>query len=383
MKETIGDLDILVSSDSSNIVMNYFLKYPEIKNTIAKGKTKTSILLNNDIQVDLRVVNDKSFGSALQYFTGSKEHNVKMRSIAINNNFKLNEYGIFDKKTNRYIGGKTEKEVYNKLKLNYIEPELRENRGEIELSLKNNLPNIIEYNSIKGDFHIHSNWSDGNNSIEEIVKFSEKFGYEYFGITDHSQSLKIANGLTEKRIDKKIEEINRLNSELSRYKILCGTECDIKPNGELDYNNRILKKFDFVGVGIHGSFRMSAKDMTNRIIKAIKNENVNFLTHPTCRIIGRREPINIDLEKIFNAAVETNTFLEINAFPDRLDLNDINLKFAKEIGVKFVIGTDSHNLNHLNFMRYGIAIARRGWLEKKDILNTFNLNYIMKQFGCD
>ena len=379
MKETIGDLDILASSDDPNEVMEYFTRYPDVNNILLKGKTKTSVFLNDDIQVDLRVVEKKSFGAALQYFTGSKEHNVKMRSIAIKKDMKLNEYGLFDKKTDEFLVGRTEKEVYKNLDLAYIEPELRENRGEIETALKDELPDIIKYNDIKGDLHIHSRWSDGTDSLENIAIHAHKLGYEYIGITDHSESLKIARGLTEKRIDNKIKEIDNLNKRLKSLKILCGTECDIKSDGTLDYKNNVLKKLDFVCIGIHSSFKMDQKEATNRIIKGMENEHVDFLAHPTCRIIGRRDPLQIDMEKIFDAAVETDTYLEINSFPDRLDLNDTNSKFAKERGGKFVIGTDSHNVNHLPYMHYGIATARRGWLEKNDILNTKSLKNLAKK----
>ncbi|MEA3457465.1 MAG: DNA polymerase/3'-5' exonuclease PolX [Candidatus Thermoplasmatota archaeon] len=383
MRETIGDLDILASSDAPDEVMDYFVKYHDVQRVLLKGSTKTSVLLNDDLQVDLRVVKEKNFGAALQYFTGSKEHNVKMRSIAIKKNLKLNEYGLFDKKTGEYIVGRTEKEVYNKLDLAYVEPELRENRGEIETTLKGELPDIVKYSDIKGDLHVHSKWSDGADSIEDIATKAQILGYEYVGIADHSQSLKIARGLTEERIDKKIKEIDNLNKKLSDFRILCGTECDIKPDGSLDYDNRILKKFDFVGIGIHTSFKMNEKEATERIIKGMENKHVDFLAHPTCRIIGRREPFELDMEKIFDAAVETDTYLEINSFPDRLDLNDANAKFAKERGAKFVIGTDSHNVKNLPFMRFGIATARRGWLNKNDILNTSSLKNLVTIIGCD
>ena len=383
MRETIGDLDILASSDAPDEVMDYFVKYHDVQRVLLKGSTKTSVLLNDDLQVDLRVVEERNFGAALQYFTGSKEHNVKMRSIAIKKGMKLNEYGLFDKKTGGYIVGRTEKDIYNKLDLGYVEPELRENRGEIETALKGELPDIVKYGDIKGDLHVHSRWSDGADSIEDIVAKAQILGYEYVGITDHSQSLKIARGLTEERIDKKIKEIDNLNKKLSDFRILCGTECDIKSDGSLDYGDRIIKKFDFVGIGIHTSFKMSKKEATERIIKGMENRHVDFLAHPTCRIIGRREPFELDMGKIFDAAVGTDTYLEINSFPDRLDLNDANAKFAKEHGVKFVIGTDSHNVNNLPFMQFGIATARRGWLNKNDILNTNSLKNLVKIIGCD
>ncbi len=380
-KETIGDIDILASSDSPDEVMDYFVKYQDVQRVLLKGSTKTSVILNDDLQVDLRVVEDKSFGAALQYFTGSKEHNVKMRSIAIKKGYKLNEYGLFNKKSEKYVVGKNEEEIYRKLGLAYIEPEMRENRGEIEVALKNKLPNLINYNNIKGDLHVHSNWSDGLDSIESIAGYCKKIGYEYVGITDHSQSLKVARGLSEEKIVKKINEIEKINKKITNFTVLSGTECDIKPDGRLDYNDKILKKFDFVCAGIHSNFKMDSVDATNRIIKGIENENVTFLAHPTCRLMRRREPLDLDIEKIFDTAKKTNTYLEINSFPDRLDLNDIHAKQAKEKGVKMVISTDAHTLNHLSFIRFGIATARRAWLEKKDILNTQSLKEIEKILG--
>jgi len=380
-KETIGDLDILASSDNPEEVMNYFVKYSDVQRVLLKGITKTSVLLNDDIQVDLRVVKNNSFGAALQYFTGSKEHNVKMRSIAIKKGFKLNEYGLFDKETDKYIVGRTEKEIYSKLGLAYIDPELRENRNEIETAAKNKLPKLVGYNEIRGDLHVHSSWSDGYESVETMAHQAKKMGYEYIGITDHSQSLKVARGLSEERVIKKVNEIDKINKKFSNFRVLCGTECDIKPDGKLDYSDKILKKFDFVVAGIHTSFKMTPEDITNRTIKAMENEHVDFLAHPTCRLLGRREPFELNMDRLFDAARETNTYLEINSFPDRLDVNDIHTKLAKEKGVKFVIGTDAHNLNHLSFMQFGVATARRGWLEKKDILNTYSLKEIEKHLG--
>jgi len=380
-KETIGDLDILASSNKPEKVMDFFIKFSDVDRVLLQGNTKTSVLLKDGLQVDLRVVERKSFGSALQYFTGSKEHNVKMRGIAIKKGFKLNEYGLFNKKTDRYLVGKSEKEVYEKLGLQYIEPELRENRGEIEEASKNNLPKLVNYSDIKGDMHVHSLWSDGTDSIENMAKRCKKIGYEYVGITDHSQSLIVANGLSEGRVKKKLKEIKKLNKKFSDFKIYCGTECDINRDGSLDYSNKILDLFDFVGIAIHTSFKMDEEEATNRIISGMENEFVDFLAHPTCRILMRREPFELDIDKIFDSAKKTDTYLEINSFPDRIDLNDIHVKRAKDKGAKFVIGTDAHNINHLPFMHFGVATARRGWLEKKDILNTKSVNEIEKKLG--
>ncbi len=378
MKETIGDLDILASSKYPDDVMDYFVKYPDVQRILLQGSTKTSILLNDDLQVDLRVVPSESFGAALQYFTGSKEHNVKMRSLAIKKGYKLNEYGLFNKETEKYVVGKDEKQVYSKLGLDYIEPELRENQSEIEAAANNKLPKLVKPSEIKGDFHVHSVWSDGFETIENIAKHAQKLDYEYVCIADHSESLKVAQGLSQERVKKKIDEIKKINKKLKDFRVLCGTECDIKPDGSLDYPDSVLKMFDFVGIGIHTTFKMNREEITKRVVRGMENKHADFLAHPTCRIIGRREPFDLDVEKIFDAAVETDTYMEINSFPDRLDLKDIHIKQAKEKRVKFIIGTDAHNLDHMHFMQFGVATARRGWLEKNDILNTYSLKEIEK-----
>ena len=381
MKETIGDVDILASSNHPDDVMEYFVNYPAVDRVLLKGSTKTSVLLHDNLQVDLRVVKKESYGAALQYFTGSKEHNVAMRGLAIKKGYKLNEYGLFDKETEQYVVGRTEMEIYNKLGLDYIEPELRENRGEFEAAKKKTLPDLVEYGDIRGDFHVHSNWSDGINSIEEIVEGAKNLGYAFVCITDHSQSLKVANGLSVSRVDKKIKKIKELNKKTPGIKIYCGTECDIKADGAMDYPNSVLKKFDVVYAGIHTAFKMDRKTATNRIIRAMENEYVHAVAHPTCRMIGRREAFDLDMEEIMDVARKTDTFLEINAFPDRLDLKDIHVKLAKERGVKVILGSDTHFIANLPFMRFGIATARRGWLTKKDILNTYQTHDIEKILG--
>jgi DNA polymerase (family 10) len=378
MKETIGDLDILASSDYPDEVMDYFVKYLDVQRVLLKGSTKTSVLLGDNLQVDLRAVKRESYGAALQYFTGSKEHNVKMRGIAIKKGFKLNEYGLFDKETEKYVVGKNEEEVYHKLGLIYIEPELRENRGEIEAAMKDKLPRLVDYNDIKGDFHVHSTWSDGSDSIDAIARSARNMGCTFVGIADHSQSLKIAHGLSEERVVKKLKEVEKVNKKYPDFRVLCGTECDIKSDGALDYPDKVLKKFDFVYIGIHSSFKMKQEDMTRRITKAMENEHVDFLAHPTGRLIGRRDPYDVDIEQIIDTAKTTSTFLEINSFPDRLDLSDIHAKLTKEKSVKIVLGTDAHTVDQLPFIRFGVATARRGWLEKKDILNTYSLKEIEK-----
>lgn len=381
MRETIGDLDILASSKDPEAVMEHFVKYPEVAEILAKGATKSSVLLNDHLQVDLRVVEEKSYGAALQYFTGSKDHNVALRGFAIKKGYKLNEYGLFDKNTEKYIAGKSEADIYKKIGMQYIEPELRENRGEFEAAKNNTLPTLVKYDEIKGDFHVHSLWSDGSDSIETIAAAATQRGYEFIGITDHSQSLKIANGLTEERVQKKILEIKKVEKKFPNLQILCGTECDIKTDGTLDYNRKILQQFDFVYIAIHTAFKMDKATMTKRIITGMDNEQVNFLAHPTGRLIGKRDPYEVDIDQIIDAAKQTDTRLEINSFPDRLDLDDVHLKQAKEHQIRFVLGTDSHSINHLDFMRFGIATARRGWLEKQDILNTSSVREIEKILG--
>lgn len=377
-KETIGDLDILASSDEPDAVMRHFASYDGVQRVLLQGITKTSVLLHNDLQVDLRVVSAESFGAALQYFTGSKEHNVNMRSIAIKQGFKLNEYGLFDKETEVYLVGQNEHEVYKKLGLSYIDPELREDRGEIEAASTNKLPKLVGYDDIAGDFHIHSTWSDGSDTIEAIVQQAQQKKYEFVGIADHSQSLKIAHGLSEERVKKKRKEIEKLNNKYDDIHIFCGTECDIKSDGTLDYSNKVLRSFDFVYAGVHMGLKMDGKEMTKRLISAMQNDHVTFLAHPTGRLIGRREAYALDMDKLLETAKETDTFLEINAFPDRLDLNDVHAKMAKDRGVKCVLGTDAHSVKNLSFMHFGIATARRGWLDKKDILNTHSLKDIKR-----
>jgi DNA polymerase (family 10) len=376
MKETIGDLDILALSNDSETVMDHFVHYSEVAEILAKGSTKSSVLLNDHLQVDLRVVEEKSYGAALQYFTGSKDHNVTLRGFAIKKGYKLNEYGLFDKNTEAYIAGKTEEEIYKKIGMQYIEPELRESHGEFEAAKINALPTLVKYDEINGDFHVHSIWSDGSDSIETIASVAHQRGYSFIGITDHSQSLKIANGLTEERVQQKLHEIEKVGKKFPDLRIFCGTECDIKTDGTLDYTKKILQQFDFVYIGIHTAFKMDKKTMTKRIIKAMDDEQVDFLAHPTGRLIGKRDPFEVDIEQIIDAAKQTNTRLEINSFPDRLDLDDLHIKQAKDHNVLFVLGTDSHSIHHLDFMRFGIATARRGWLEKKDILNTSSLQDI-------
>lgn len=375
MKETIGDFDVLVTSSDPAKVMDYFTKMRDVKNVLAKGPTKSSVRLNNGMQVDVRVVNDKSFGSALLYFTGSKEHNIALRKIAIDKKMKLSEYGLF--KGNRQIAGMTEKEVYKKLGLQFIEPEMRENTGEIE-SAKHKLPCLIKYTDLMGDLQMHTKWSDGGNTIQDMVLAAKKIGHKYICITDHAGSLAIANGLDEKRIEKQINEIRKINKKIKGIDVLAGSEVNIKADGSIDVNNKTLKKLDIVVAGVHSGFKNDRKTITNRIIRAMENRYIKIIVHPTGRMIGKRKPYDINMEKVFDKAKGTGTILEINSQPIRLDLNDINARAALEHGCRLSIGTDSHSAETLGIYKLGIAVARRAWATKKDIINTNSLDKMMK-----
>ena len=376
MKETIGDVDILVSSSNPGKVMDFFTKMEEVKEIIAKGVTKSSVKLNNNLQVDIRVVNDNVFGSALQYFTGSKQHSISLRKVAIKKGYKLSEYGLFKGKKN--VVSKTEEDVYKRLGLRYIEPELREDTGEIEAALKNKLPKLISYNDIKGALHVHTNWSDGHFSIKEMVLEAKKLGYKYITITDHSGSLVIANALDEKRIIKQGKEIDKVNKDLTGIKILKGVEVNITKDGNLDVSNNVLKQLDFVIASIHSGFKNSKEVITKRILKAMENKYVNAIAHPTGRKLMKRDAYDVDFDKVFEKAKETNTLLEVNCQPDRLDLKDVYIKEAINRKVKLCIGLDAHALDHFSFLRYGVGVARRGWASKKDIVNCNDLNRFLK-----
>jgi len=379
MNETIGDIDILVTSSNPRIVMDKFTTLPQISKVLAKGDTKSMIILKPNIQADIRVLAKDEFGSALQYFTGNKEHNIKTREIAIKKELKLSEYGLF-KKSGQRIAGRTEEEIYKKLGLPYIEPELRENHGELEAAKRGKLPKLIDYNDVKGDLHIHTKYSDGDNTLEEMAKAAMALGYEYICITDHGSKILVANGLNEEKLLKQIEEIKKLNKKFKGFKILSGCEVDILSDGSLNFSDEILKKLDIANVAVHSGFKSSESVMTNRIIKALENPYVDILLHPTGRLLNKRPPYKLDMEQIFDVAQEKKKILEINCFKSRLDLKDIYIKSAIEHNIKLSLGTDSHNIDHLKFMRLGIAQARRGWAEKKDIVNTLNLKQLPKVF---
>ena len=385
MKETIGDIDILVISKNPEKVMDFFTSRPNVEKIWAKGPTKSSVRLKEGLDCDLRVIKKESFGAALQYFTGNKDHNILTRRLAIDKGLKLNEYGIF--RGRKRIAGKTEKEVYQAIGLSYIEPELRTNTGEIEAALRQaqgkpgGLPKIIGYNDILGDLQVHTKWSDGFDTIEGIAKAAEDLGYQYIAITDHTGDLKIAGGLDEKRLLDQMREIDKINKRFKNFKILKGCEVNIKKDGSLDTPDEILAKLDIVLAAVHSSFKMDKNSMTKRMTRAMENPNVDIIVHPTGRLIFQREAYQLDLEEIFKAAKRTKTALEINAFPDRLDLKDIDIRQAVEAGVKLVINTDSHHRSQFHYMELGIAQARRGWAEKKDILNTRPVEKLLENFN--
>lgn len=379
MKETIGDVDILVISKDPGKVMDFFVNMEEVKKVVSKGNTRSTIIAENNLQVDLRVVDEGSFGSALQYFTGSKEHNIQVRQIALDKNYKLSEYGLMDKKENKKIAGEKEKEIYTELGLKYIVPELRENRGEIDAALNNNLPNLVELDDIKGDLHVHTKWSEGSHAIEEMVDMAQELGYKYLALCDHAKTLQIAQGLDDEELESQIKKIDELNENYDDFVILKGIEANIDSGGNLDVKPDLLEQLDFVVASIHSGFKQPKEKMTERIIRAIENEHVNAIGHPTGRILNKRESYDLDLAKIFDKAVEYEVFMEINSFPERLDLSDINCKTAKEHEVQFVINTDSHSRDHMRYMKLGVATARRGWLEKSDIMNCLSLKELRKK----
>jgi len=383
MQETIGDGDLLVTISSPKTakkVMEFFVNMPGVTRVYSHGLTRSSVRLKNGMDFDLRVVPEESFGAALQYFTGSKEHNIELRKIAIEKGLKLNEYGVYGGK--RKLAGKTEEEVYKILGLEWMEPELRTDTGEIEAALKNKLPQIIGYNDLKGDLQIQTNWTDGANTIEDYVDEAMKIGLEYIVITDHTKSLAMTHGLDEKKIARQGKEIDKINEKLKKagkkFRVLKGAEVNILKDGRLDIKDETLHRLDVVAIAVHSGFKMSKHDMTERIIRGMKNPHADILFHPTGRIINQRPPYEVDIEKIIRVAKETKTILEINAYPSRLDLKDEHARIAKEAGVKLSIDSDSHNISHLHYLEFGIAQARRGWVEKRDVINAWPMEKMLK-----
>ncbi len=380
MKESVGDLDILATATDPAAVTKAFTSMPLVREVIMSGDTKSTVLVGPErIQVDLRVLEPRSWGSGLQYFTGNKDHNIKLRTIAQKMGLKLNEYGIF--RGEEQVAGATEEDVYRTLGLPYIEPELREDTGEIESAAQGALPNLVTLADIKGDLHAHTNLTDGVNTLEQMAAAARAKGYGYLGISDHSPSLRITGGLSEEHLRIHAAHIREYSKRSPDLKLLAGTECDILGDGSLDYPDSVLKDLDYVIASVHSHFKMPEKEMTERVVRAMSNDHVDILAHPTTRKIGQRESIALDMERIMEVAAETGTVVEINAYPDRMDLNGPHAKLAKEHGVKLIVDTDSHTTAHLDFMRLGVGSARRGWLETSDVVNTMSYEEILTFFA--
>jgi len=371
-RETVGDIDILVVSKAPEAVIERFTHLEEVERILAGGGTKGSVITKDGIQVDIRVVEARSYGAALCYFTGSKEHNIRLREMAIKKGLKLSEYGVFKKagKTERMIAGATEEEVYEALELPFIPPEIREDAGEIEAAKAGALPELVSMRDIKGDLHCHSDYSDGAEPLSVVAEAARKRGYRYLLITDHSKSLTIANGLSDERRLAQIAEIDRLNARRMDFRLLKGAEVDILPDGSLDMSEGLLERLDLVYVAIHSKFKMPRAEMTKRVIRALEHPRANILAHPTGRLIGARDAFEIDMDAVIRAAARTGTAIEINAHPARLDLDASNCRKAAELGVMIAIGTDAHLLPELEHMIYGVGTARRGWLTKRNVVNT-------------
>ncbi len=376
MKETLGDIDILATSKDSKKTMDLFVNFEDARSVVVKGETKTTILLSTGVTCDLRVINDVSFGAALQYFTGSKDHNIKIRKIAIGNSYKLNEYGLFYNDSN-IAASKDEKFIYNRLNMDYIPPEMREDRGEIELALQHRIPELISLNDIKGDLHLHTKESDGLNTTEEMVNAALEKRYEYIAMTNHTKNLKIAHGMGDQDFIKYFGTVDKLNQKY-KIKILKGAEVDILKDGSLDLKDETLGRMDCVIASVHMNTQMGKEDMTQRVINAIKTGKVNILGHPTGRLINKRSPYEIDLNEVSKYCEKYKTALEINSSPERLDLNDENILKTSKYNVYYSINTDSHNIYGYDFMELGVGTARRGWLGKEKVINTMDLNGLMK-----
>jgi DNA polymerase (family 10) len=375
-RETVGDLDILVTgtaccSDQERAeAVNYVAKYPPLMDVIARGDNKISFRLRNDLQVDVRLLPPESFGAAMQYFTGSKAHNVALRQRALKMGYTLNEYSLADLKTEKPVAGRTEEEIYAQLKLDYIPPELRENLGEIDAAEKHTLPTLIILNDLQGDVHMHTVETDGKNTIEEMAEAAKAHGYKYMAITDHSKNLAFANGLDDKRAVEHIRRIREANEKMEGITIFAGIEVDILADGDLDLSDDVLAQMDVVIASVHSVFNQEPAKMTERLLKAVENPNTSIIGHPTGRLQLRRDAYHFDMDAVLNAAAKQKVAMELNSYPDRLDLNDVHLRQAKQRGVKIVINTDSHHTSHLDKIRYGILQARRAWLTKEDVLNT-------------
>jgi DNA polymerase (family 10) len=371
MAETIGDIDILVASDHGEPVAEAFATLPFVERVIARGETKTSIRTTKGLQVDLRIVPTGCWGAALQYFTGSKAHNIRTREIAVRKGLKLSEYGLFEAKSGDLIVAETEEEVYERLGLPWIHPALREDRGEIEAALHDELPNLVQDKDIRGDLHTHTTLTDGLSSLEDMLAAARARGYAYYAVTDHAPNLYMQR-MTDEKMLKQREQVRKLGAQ-GKMVLLHGSELNIDASGGVDWGPEFLEGFDVCVASVHSEFTQSKDEMTRRIVRAMENPHVNIIGHPTGRKIGQRPPIEFDMDEVFKAAARTGTALEVNSYPDRLDLRDEHIMWAKRHGVKFSVDTDSHSTVHLPYIRYGVGTAQRGWLEKSDIINTWPL----------
>ena len=378
-KETVGDIDILATASRPEEIVAAFARMPLVEEVLVQGPTKASVIVHETIQVDLRIVEHRSFGTVLQYFTGSKEHNVRLRQLALSRGYSLSEYSLTRLADSRDLFFDREEGVYAALGLSYIPPEMREDRGEIEAALRGTLPRLLEQKDLRGDLHVHSDWSDGRASIQEMASAALALGYEYVALCDHSPSVGIAGGLTAERLEQKIKAIASVNDEMRDMgmTVLAGTEVDIKADGRLDYSDDLLERCDVVVAAVHMGLQQTERAITGRLISAIENENVDIIAHPTGRIIDQREPYEVDMQAVLKAAAKTNTVMEINSHPSRLDLCDTNAKAAKDMGVKLCINTDAHDEKQLLTMKYGVNVARRAWIEKKDVLNALSLKELL------
>lgn len=377
-RDTVGDIDILVGHGESSRAVDAFVSYPGVDEVLSRGPTKSNVRLKGGMQVDLRVVSPESYGAALQYFTGSKDHNVSLRRIGAEKGLKLNEYGLFERDSGRMVAGGTEEGVYEALGLELVPPELREDSGEIDAARLRRLPGLVRLEQVRGDLHVHTDWSDGHDSLDKVVAEAERRGYEYVAVTDHTQGLRIANGLTPERLAEQVTAVRRAEDAAGGIRVLAGTEVDIRADGSLDLPRSALKDLDFVIGSVHSRFKMARAEMTRRVVAAVSSGQIDALGHPTGRLIGQRDAYAIDLGAVLEAAAGHGVSMEVNCFPDRLDLRDVDCRAAGERGVKVCLGTDSHRAGHMGFIRLGVITARRGWLGPGDVLNTMGADELLR-----
>ena len=375
-QETVGDIDILTVTNHPDEVMDFFTQMDIVEDVVVKGHSKSTVKLFNGMDTDIRVFKDNEFGSALVYFTGSREFNIHLRKIAISMDMKLNEYGVFHQ--DERVAGKTEEEVFKALGLDYIPPELRENTGEIEASLEGKLPQLVDYHDINGDLHVHTNWSDGKSSIMEMAVEAARRGYEYLAITDHTH-LPVANGLNEKRLREQMDKIDRINSQIDDIILLKGAEVNLDSQGNPDISPTLLEELDLVVASVHHDLHQDPEKINLRIEQALENEEVDILAHPTGRKLKERQPSSLSIEKLLEKASDTGTILEVNSQPKRLDLKDMHIKMAIEYGCQLAINSDSHHVDDLDLLKLGVATARRGWAQKKDVINTLPRKKLWKK----